>query len=73
MGRWAAAQHGWTVVWLESWEAGQPGGPRLSLIDKYVCSWTWLSLVGSQVGSRVVHPNFDPGLSMQKDLGAGAS
>lgn len=29
-----------------SWESRKPGGSRLK-IDKYVCSWTWLSLVGS--------------------------
>lgn len=44
--RWAAAEHGLTVVWLRPGEFGKPGGSRL-LIDKYVCSWTWLSLVGS--------------------------
>lgn len=40
------APHGLTVVWLRPGEFGKPGGSRL-LIDKYVCSWMWLPLVGS--------------------------
>lgn len=42
------------------------------IIDKYVCSWMWL--FPSRLLGRLarVHPNFDPGLSMQ-DPGNGAS